>query len=130
MADEYSALLKNGTRSLVPRVPGSIIVDCKWVYKIKRDPKGTIQRYKARLVAKGFRQQPGIDYKETFSPVVKATTIRIVLSLPITALRQLDVQNAFLHGALKETFISSSRKALWILTNRIMSAYCTSLCMG
>jgi hypothetical protein len=106
MADEYSALLRNGTWTLVPRIPGTNVVDCKWVYKIKRDPKGAIQRYKARLVAKGYRQQPGVDYQDTFSPVVKATTIRLVLSLAITQqwqLRQLDVQNAFLHGTLKET---------------------------
>ncbi|KAJ9561084.1 hypothetical protein OSB04_006244 [Centaurea solstitialis] len=106
MADEYSALLRNGTWTLVPRVPGSNIVDSKWVFKIKQDLQGAIQRYKARLLAKGFRQQPGIDYEDTFSPVVKATTIRLVLSLAVTqkrALRQLDVQNAFLHGDLKET---------------------------
>jgi hypothetical protein len=106
MTDEYSALLKNGTWSLVPRVPNTNLVDCKWVYKIKRDQTGAVKRYKARLVAKGFRQQPGIDYHDTFSPVVKSTTIRVVLSLAVMKgwpLRQLDVQNAFLHGDLKET---------------------------
>ncbi|KAD0157053.1 hypothetical protein E3N88_44702 [Mikania micrantha] len=106
MAAEYSALMRNGTWSLVPRVPGTNIVDCKWVYKIKKDQHGTVTRYKARLVAKGFHQQPGIDYNDTFSPVVKSTTIRVVLSLAITrgwSLRQLDVQNAFLHGDLTET---------------------------
>ncbi|KAJ0946635.1 putative RNA-directed DNA polymerase [Helianthus annuus] len=106
MAEEYAALLRNGTWSLVPPVPNTNVVDCKWVYKIKRDQTGTITRYKARLVAKGFNQQHGVDYHETFSPVVKSTTIRTVLSLAVTqqwTLRQLDVQNAFLHGELAET---------------------------
>lgn len=106
MTDEYNALIKNGTWSLVPHKPTMNVVDCKWVYKIKRDQTGAIKRYKARLVAKGFHQQPGIDYHETFSPVVKPTTIWVVLSLVVTKqwpLRQLDVQNAFLHGDLQET---------------------------
>jgi len=106
MSEEYSALLRNNTWTLVPRVPNSNVVDCKWVYKIKRDQTGAVSRYKARLVAKGFRQQHGIDYQETFSPVIKSTTIRVVLSLAVTQkwpLRQLDIQNAFLHGELKET---------------------------
>ncbi|KAM0038591.1 putative RNA-directed DNA polymerase [Helianthus debilis subsp. tardiflorus] len=106
MAEEYSALIRNGTWSLVPHAPNTNIVDCKWVYKVKRDQHGAIKRYKARLVAKGFNQQAGLDYTETFSPVVKSTTIRVVLSLAVTKqwpLRQLDVQNAFLHGDLKET---------------------------
>ncbi|KAJ9538821.1 LOW QUALITY PROTEIN: hypothetical protein OSB04_031554 [Centaurea solstitialis] len=70
------------------------------------DQTGAIKRYKARLVAKGFRQQLDIDYQETVSLVVKSTTIRVVLSLAVTqkwSLRQLDVQNAFLHGDLQET---------------------------
>lgn len=98
--------MRNGTWSLVPRVPNSNIVGCKWVYKLKRDQTGTITRYKARLVAKGFRQQQGVDFQETFSPVVKPKTIRVVLSLAVAQqwpLRELDVQNAFLHGDLKET---------------------------
>lgn len=64
-----------------------------------------MDRYKARLVAKGFKQRYGLDYEDTFSPVIKMATIRIVLSIVVFrgwSLRQLDVQNAFLHGFLKE----------------------------
>jgi hypothetical protein len=81
------------------------VIDCKWVYKIKRKSDGTIDRYKARLVAKGFKQRYGIDYEDTFSPVVKSATIRLILSFAVSngwSLRQLDVQNTFLHGVLEE----------------------------
>jgi histone deacetylase 1/2 len=97
--------MKNKTWHLVPRPKGKNVVGCKWVYKIKRKEDGTVDRYKARLIAKGFKQQYGIDYEETFSPVVKAATIRLVLSIVVSkgwSLRQLDVQNAFLHGLLEE----------------------------
>ncbi|GJU84677.1 nucleotide-binding alpha-beta plait domain-containing protein [Tanacetum coccineum] len=91
--------------SLVPRASNTNVVDGKWVYRLKRDKNGAITCYKERFVAKGFWQQPGIDFHETFSPVVKSITIRAVLSLAVTnngPLRQLDVHNAFLHGNLKE----------------------------
>jgi hypothetical protein len=102
---EFDALLRNDTWHLVPPRAGTNIIDCKWVYKIKRKSDGSIDRYKARLVAKGFKQWYGIDYEDTFSPVVKAATIHIVLSIAVSrgwSLRQLDVQNAFLHGVLEE----------------------------
>ena len=102
---ECDALIKNNTWHLVPPKKGSNVIDCKWVYKIKRKSDGSIDRYKARLVAKGFKQRFGIDYEDTFSPVVKSATIRLVLSIAISrgwGLRQIDVQNAFLHGVLEE----------------------------
>jgi hypothetical protein len=84
MSEEYQALMRNGTWTLVPPVSNANVVDCKWVYKLKQDQHGNITRYKACLVAKGFNQQAGIDYHETFSPVVKPTTIRVVLSLAVS----------------------------------------------
>ena len=83
MNSEHQALLKNKTWHLVPPPKGKNIIDCKWVYKIKRKADGTI-RYKAQLVAKGFKQRYGIDYEDTFSPVVKASIIRLVLSIAVS----------------------------------------------
>jgi transposase InsO family protein len=105
MNEEFEALQQQGTWVLVPQPPSKNIVGCKWVYKLKYNSDGTIARYKARLVAKGFHQQYGVDFDETFSPVVKPPTVRLILSLAVSldwSLRQLDVKNAFLHGTLKE----------------------------
>jgi hypothetical protein len=110
MEDEYAALLQNHTWDLVPRPPGANIVTDKWVFKHKFNVDGSLERYKARWVLRGFMQRPGIDFDETFSPVVKPATVRTVLSLAVSRnwpIHQLDVKNAFLHGTLSETVYCS-----------------------
>ncbi|KAK1651647.1 hypothetical protein QYE76_069452 [Lolium multiflorum] len=105
MSDEFVALRQNSTWNLVPRPPGVNLVSCKWIFKTKHCPDGSIDKHKARLVARRFSQQHGIDYGDTFSPVVKSATVRLVLSLAVSrgwTLRQIDVSNAFLHGFLTE----------------------------
>ncbi|KAF5822598.1 putative RNA-directed DNA polymerase [Helianthus annuus] len=102
---EMEALMRNNTWELVDLPSGRKPIGCKWVYKIKYRSNGEIERYKARLVAKGYNQREGIDFGETFSPVVKMVTIRCVLSLAVQynwSLYQLDVNNAFLYGSISE----------------------------
>ncbi|CAN1339491.1 Retrovirus-related Pol polyprotein from transposon RE1, partial [Linum perenne] len=111
MQDEFNALLHNNTWTLVPHPSnGKRIVGNKWVYRVKRHPDGTIASYKARLVAKGYHKTKGIDYTETFSPVIKPASVRLILSIALSRdwpIRQLDVSNAFLHGDLQETVYMS-----------------------
>jgi histone deacetylase 1/2 len=109
MATEFTALVSHDTWRLVPRPSSTNLIGCKWVFMIKRHPDGTVDRFKARLVAKRFNQRPGVDYTETFSPVIKPTTIHLILSVALShnwSLKQLDVNNAFLHGQLnKQVFM-------------------------
>lgn len=105
MEEELKALEKNQTWRLVELPNGKRAVGCRWVFTIKYKPDGTIERYKARLVAKGYTQTYGVDYQETFSPVAKLNTVRVLLSLAANLdwpLHQFDVKNAFLHGNLEE----------------------------
>ena len=106
MTLEMDALQRNQTWELVSLLPGEKTVGCKWVFTIKFQADGTIERYKARLVAKGFTQIPGKDFSATFAPVAKLTSVRLIISLAAShnwPLHQMDVKNAFLNGDLDET---------------------------
>jgi histone deacetylase 1/2 len=105
MQAEYKALMDNNTWSLVPLPPHRKAIGCKWIFRVKENPDGSVNKYKARLVAKGFLQTPGFDFTETFSPVIKPVTIRIILTLAVTfhwTVQQIDINNAFLNGLLQE----------------------------
>ncbi|VVT49819.1 uncharacterized protein SAPINGB_P002459 [Magnusiomyces paraingens] len=102
---EMSSLKRNGTWELVDLPPGRKAINSKWVFKVKRKADGSIERYKARLVCIGFSQVEGIDYTETFAPVVRYETVRIVLAIAAQfgfQVHHMDVETAFLNGDLKE----------------------------
>ena len=103
--EEYDSLLQNKTWSLTKLPAGRIAIKSKWVFKVKHAANGSAPRYKARLVAKGFSQRPGIDFEETYAPVIKHNTLRVILALTAAQdleLSQLDVKTAFLYGELDE----------------------------
>lgn len=105
MSKEIDAQIENHTWDLAPPSITHNLVDKKWIFRIKQLPDGTLDKYKARLVARGFNQQPGVDFEETFRLVIKSTTVRAILKAVVSkdwCLRQLDINNAFLQGTLKE----------------------------
>ena len=108
-AEEMDALYSNGTWEFVALPPGKSPVGCRWVYTVKVGLDGKIDQLKAHLVAKGYTRQYGSNYYDTFSPVAKIASIRLLLSM--TAMRswplfQLDIKNVFLHGDLtKEVYM-------------------------
>lgn len=105
MKEEMSSMKSNEVQNLVKLPNGVKAIGCKWVFKTKKDSSSNIEKYKARLVAKEFTQREGIDYTETFSPVSKKGSLRIILALVAhfdLELKQMDVKTAFLNGDLEE----------------------------
>lgn len=105
METENVALKNKSTWSLLPSSPDQKLISNKWVFRVKTKADGTLDKLKARLVARGYEEMARVDYMETFSPVVKFTTIRLVFTLAATrnwSIQQIDVNNAFLNGDLEE----------------------------
>lgn len=120
--EEMDSLIKNGTWILVDKPKNRKVIGCRWLFKLKGGIPGVEPtRFKARLVAKGYSQKEGVDYQEIFAPVVKHTSIRILMSVVVDQdleLEQMDVKTTFLHGELEEElymeqpegFVSESEK--------------------
>ena len=102
---EYNSLIENKTWKLVELPPDRKAIGCKWVFKVKHDVDGKVERFKARLVAKGYAQKYGIDYDEIFSPAVRFSSIRFLIAFAVQhdmLVHQMDVETAFLNGKLGE----------------------------
>ena len=111
MDAKFQALRNNHTWDLVPYQSKYNVIENKWVFKLKYNSNGSLNKYKARLEAKGFHQTLGVDFSETYSPVIKPSTIRVVLALVVQQgwdIRQLDVNNAFINGHLQENVYESA----------------------
>jgi hypothetical protein len=105
MRKEFAALVSNRTWELVPRPPRAHLITGKWVFWHKLRSDGSLECYKVRWVVRGFTQRTGVDYGETFSPIIKPATVCTVLAIVASRrwpVHQLDVKNAFLHGTLDE----------------------------
>ncbi|GIL57256.1 hypothetical protein Vafri_12510 [Volvox africanus] len=105
MDDEIEAQLANGTWELAKPPPGAKLLPCRWVYKVKHNADGSVERFKARLVAKGYEQRAGIDYGELFAPTSRFASLRALLAVAAAKkmiVHQMDVSTAFLNGELEE----------------------------
>ena len=125
MDSEIQSMYDNQVWNLVENVPGRKTVGCKWVFKKKTDMDGKVHTYKARLVAKGFSQIPGVDYDETFSPVAKIKSIRVLLAIAAFhdyEIWQMDVKTAFLNGKLAEDVYMS--QPLGFVSNEYPNRLC------
>ena len=105
MVQEINSLDDMGTYEAVPWPVDRKVVGCKWVYRVKMDGDGNVTRYKARLVAKGYSQIPGLDYTDTYAPVTRLESVRLLLGLAAKhdwEIRQINVKTAYLYGDLDE----------------------------
>ena len=120
---EINALISNKTWKEVVPPPKTNIVTCKWVFKVKLNIDGSLEKLKARLVARGFTQKYGIDYEDTFAPTVRSDTLRTVLA--IVALEnlechQVDVNNAFTQSSLKDTIYMTAPEGVKVAPGRAL----------
>ena len=114
MKDEMDSHAKSKTWELVDRPPDQNVLTCRWLFKSKLNSDGSLNKYKARLVVRGNNQEFGIDYEETFAPVARAESVRIVLSIAAfhdMEMKQFDIKTAFLNGTLEETVFMKQPQA-------------------
>ena len=105
MLEKYNSILSNDVWDVVRQPQGKLVVTSKWIYKVKFSADGSGEKCKARFVPRGFSQKEGIDYDETFAPVVRYISIRVIISLASILgwkLHQMDVKTAFLNGEIEE----------------------------
>jgi hypothetical protein len=105
MMEEYASIMKNDVWEVVPRPKDKKVVGSRWIYKVKHAADESVEKYKACFVAKGFSQREGIDYEETFAPVARYSSIRVMISLAAEMgwrVHQMDVKTAFLNGVIEE----------------------------
>lgn len=120
--EEYDSLVRNDVFDLVPLPNRKKLIQNRWVFSIKRDRKGNILRHKGRLVAKGFTQRKGIDYNQTFAPVVRFESLRMLLALAAhdrMDMTQFDVKTAFLNGTIEEEIYMSQPEGFEDGTGRV-----------
>ncbi|GKC90935.1 retrovirus-related pol polyprotein from transposon TNT 1-94 [Tanacetum coccineum] len=131
--EELKSMAQNKVLDLVNLPEGSKRVGYKWVFKTKRDSKGNVKRYKARLVAKGYTQKIGVGYNETFSPISKKDSLRIILALVAhfdLELNQIDVKTTFLNGNLEEEVYIEQPEGFFINGKEKMKSSLIDVCIA
>ena len=119
--EEYDSIVRNSAWEIFPRPEGKLVVGSRWIYKVKQDDNGSIEKYKAIFVAWGFSQIKGIDYEETFAPVARYSSIRTILALSAQMgwhIHQMDVKTVFLNGIIEEEVYNEQPEGFEIFSNK------------
>ena len=122
MAEKISSMKENDVWELVPAVPGQNLLKTKWVFKQKTKADGSIDKFKARLCVKGWSQKYGVDFKDTFAPVIKQSSLKLMIAIAVEKrwiIRQVDVETAFLNGVLEIEIYIPQPEGLSDGTNRV-----------
>ena len=120
MVEEYDSIVKNSAWEIVPRPVNKLVVGSRWIYKEKQVVDGSVEKYKAKFVARGFSQIRGIDYDETFAPIVRYSSIRSILALSAQmgwCIHQMDVKTTFFNLIIEEEVYIDHPKGFKIFTS-------------
>lgn len=122
MHEELTALLKNQLGLLQPCPKGIKPISCKWVYRVKKNPDGSVNKFKARLIAHGFLQTFGMNYHDSFAPVAKVVIVRLLNAYAVNNrwnVHQLDINNAFIHGKFEEDVYLTPPQSLEVPSRQV-----------